>query len=68
MEGEFHFALECQHYHSIRNNTHDILKKTFQTNIQTESKRNLMSNFMSTDDREELCVYSFINVLPGRLI
>ena len=51
VEDEFHFALECQLYQIIRNNTHNILKKIFQMNIQTESKRKLMSNVMSTDDQ-----------------
>ena len=38
------------HYQTIKNNTHNILKKIFQMNIQTESKRKLMTNVMSTDD------------------
>ena len=49
VEDEFHFALECQQYQNIRNNSHNILKKIFQMNIQNESKRNLMSNVMSTE-------------------
>ena len=48
--GSFPPALECQHYQSIRYNTHNILKKIFQMNIQTEFKRNLMNNVISTDD------------------
>mgnify|MGYP002803876637 CR=1 FL=1 len=36
IEHEFHFSFEYQHYQTIRNNTHNILKKIFQMNIQTE--------------------------------
>ena len=53
-----HIALECQHYQSIRNNTQNILKKIFQMNILTESKRDLMSNVMSTDDPDLIELFS----------
>jgi hypothetical protein len=50
VEDEFHFALQCDKYEDVQNNSHNILKAYFQTNITDQLKRKLMCNIMSTKD------------------
>ena len=50
VENELHFALTCQKYNEIRNNSSTILKNVLKLGSTTESKTKILEHIMLSDD------------------
>ncbi|CAB3997693.1 Hypothetical predicted protein [Paramuricea clavata] len=50
VENEFHFAVACQNYQHLRDNSNNILKNMFDLKITKETKQKLLQHTMSSDD------------------
>ena len=50
IEDVYHFALQCQNYKTIRENSNPILKTMFQESLTIETKKKLFEQMISSTD------------------
>jgi len=58
IEDEYHFALTCQNYKTIRDNMNPILKTMFQESLNVETKKKLFEQMISSTDEVVIILMS----------